>query len=133
MADNVKTVQAGYEAFGRGDIPAILEHMADDVEWEPDSVDHGVPWLTPGRGKDHVAAFFGTLSQLEFRRFEPQNLLAGGNQVAAPIVVEVDVKATGRPIRDFEIHLWTFGDDGKVTGLRHFADTHQHLGAYRGD
>jgi ketosteroid isomerase-like protein len=35
MADNVRTIAAIYEALGRGDVPAILERMADDVEWEP--------------------------------------------------------------------------------------------------
>jgi hypothetical protein len=30
---NVGVVQQGYEALGRGDIPALLDLMADDVEW----------------------------------------------------------------------------------------------------
>ena len=29
--DNVKTVQLIYEAFGRGDVPRILEQLSDDV------------------------------------------------------------------------------------------------------
>jgi uncharacterized protein len=31
---NIETVKGVYEAFGRGDIPAILEVIADDIEWE---------------------------------------------------------------------------------------------------
>jgi ketosteroid isomerase-like protein len=31
---NIATVQSLYEAFGRGDIPAILDMQADDVTWE---------------------------------------------------------------------------------------------------
>ena len=31
----VETVQRIYEAFGAGDVPAMLELLADDVEWEP--------------------------------------------------------------------------------------------------
>jgi ketosteroid isomerase-like protein len=31
---NLATVQSIYEAFGKGDIPAILEVLADDIEWE---------------------------------------------------------------------------------------------------
>jgi ketosteroid isomerase-like protein len=30
---NVATVQSIYEAFGRGDIPAILDRISDDVIW----------------------------------------------------------------------------------------------------
>jgi ketosteroid isomerase-like protein len=33
VAQNVDVVQQGYEAFGRGDIPALLESLTDDVEW----------------------------------------------------------------------------------------------------
>ncbi len=31
---NLGTTQAIYEAFGRGDIPFILDQLADDVAWE---------------------------------------------------------------------------------------------------
>jgi len=31
------------------------------------------------------------------------------------------------------IHLWTFGDDGRVTRLRHNRDTAKHLAAARGE
>ena len=45
---NVATVQKIYEAFGKGDVPAILAVLADDVEWESwednSSVKAGVPW-----------------------------------------------------------------------------------------
>jgi ketosteroid isomerase-like protein len=31
---NAETVQAIYEAFGRGDVPTMLEKLDDAVEWE---------------------------------------------------------------------------------------------------
>ena len=31
---NLATVQSIYEAFGKGDVPSILDTLADDVEWE---------------------------------------------------------------------------------------------------
>jgi ketosteroid isomerase-like protein len=34
---NLESVQAVYEAFGRGDVPAILGALADDVEWDQDA------------------------------------------------------------------------------------------------
>lgn len=132
MATNIETVQAMYQAFGRGDVPAILAHLSPDIEWEHDAADHGVPWLRPRRGRDQVEGFFGELGGLDFRRFEPLSFLTSADQVAAVIAVELASKATGRAIRDLEVHLWTFGADGKVVRFRHFADTHQHLLAYRG-
>lgn len=32
--DNKQIVQTIYAAFGRGDIPAILEQLDDNVDWE---------------------------------------------------------------------------------------------------
>ena len=31
---NLPTVQSIYEAFGKGNIPAILDVLSDDVGWE---------------------------------------------------------------------------------------------------
>lgn len=33
-AGHAATVVAMYEAFGRGDVPFVLEQLADDVEWD---------------------------------------------------------------------------------------------------
>ncbi len=30
---NVKTIQAIYEAFGRGDVDAVLDRLTDDIDW----------------------------------------------------------------------------------------------------
>lgn len=56
----VETVQKIYEAFGKGDVPAILDQLADDVEWDRDAPSYGVPIYEPGTGKDHVRRFFET-------------------------------------------------------------------------
>lgn len=126
----MQTVQGIYGAFGQGDVPAILDALADDVVWEPDTVDHGIPWIVPGTGKDTVAAFFKAAGEgLEFQSFEPVAFLEGGDQVAAVIKVQARANATGKSIRDTEIHLWSFDAEGKVTSLRHFIDTHQHVQA----
>jgi ketosteroid isomerase-like protein len=128
--DPIATVQTIYEAFGRGDVPTILDQLADDVVWDQDAPGYGVPIYEPGTGKAHVEQFFVALQDLEFHRFEPTNFLAGGNQVAVPIDVEVTVKANGNRITALEVHLWTFGDDGKVTRFFHAIDRHAFVLGY---
>jgi uncharacterized protein len=129
---NVETVQAIYGAFGRGDVPFILGQLADDVSWDQELPSYGVDYIEPGRGLDHVKKFFATVSEtLEFKDFQPLNFLGGGDQVAAIIGVDLLNKRTGRTLQDLEVHVWTFGADGKVVGFTHVADRHAHVCAWR--
>jgi ketosteroid isomerase-like protein len=128
----LQTIQEIYQAFGRGDVPAILERLAEDVSWEHDATDYEVPWLKPGRGRQHVLSFFGVVgSQLGISKFEVKNLLEGEHQVVAVIEIDAKVHATGKSFRDLELHLWTFAANGKVARFRHVVDTHQHWLASR--
>ena len=134
MADILETVKGIYDAFGRGDIPAILATLADDVAWEAwddNSAAHaGVPWMQPRHGRDGAAQFFGLVgSHLRVLEFRVLSIMAGDNQVAAEFVIEADIPSTGGHYRDEEMHLWTFNADGKVTRLRHYTDTAKHIRA----
>lgn len=127
MDRRVETVQTIYAAFGRGDVPAILEHLAPDIEWEHDAIDHGVPFLRPRRGRAEVAGFFGDLAAgLDIAVFEPLGFLVGGDQVAVPVRLEGTLRRNGRRVKDHEIHLWTFDANGHVARFRHVLDTHQY-------
>jgi uncharacterized protein len=129
--DHVEAVRGVYEAFGRGDIPSILALLADDIEWDQDAPAYGVRILEPGVGKPHVGRFFAAVAEdLEFLKFEPTNFLAGGDQVAVTINARSRVKPTGNVYEMLEIHLWTFGNDGKVSRFFHCIDRHAMVLAY---
>ena len=134
MADHKATVASIYEAFGRGDVPAILDALADDVQWEhwtswtPHQA--GVPWLQPRGGKAGALEFFQIIGAWTIRDFQVLDLLASGQQVAAEIVIEVQLPS-GAAYRDEEMHLWTFDDNGKVARFRHYVDTAKHIAAHQ--
>lgn len=132
MSRNIETVQSIYGAFGRGDVDAILENLREDVVWEHDGADHGVPWLVHRRGRAEVAKFFEALAAVELQRFEPQTFLEGGDQVAVTIQIELQVTATQKKVRELEAHLWTFDAAGRVRRFKHLVDTHAHWLAWRG-
>jgi len=70
-SENVKSVSDVYSAFGRGDIPAILDKVADRVDWEYayKAAPNPVPWLQPQSGKAGVAVFFqGFQDNLDIHR-----------------------------------------------------------------
>ena len=127
MTDHVQSVQAIYEAFGRGDVPAILERLAPDVAWESWEDNYtqraGVAHLTPRHDRESVAEFFIEAGKLGIRDFRVLDLLANERQVAAEVRIETERYA------DEEMHLWTFGEDGLVSRFRHYVDTAKHIEA----
>lgn len=133
MSEQLTVVGKIYEAFGRGDVPAILDYMADNVQWEAwadnSAQKQGVPWLQTRQGKDGVLAFFQVLGGMSVKDFQVLSLMAGGNQVAAEIVIEVEIPETGAHFRDEELHLWTLNEAGKVIRMRHYNDTAKHIAA----
>ena len=55
------TVREAYDAFGRGDIEAVLGMCADDVAWNaPEPLPHALTTT----GRDGVAQFFTRLGEL---------------------------------------------------------------------
>jgi uncharacterized protein len=128
----IETVQAIYEAFGRGDVPAILSHLAEDVEWEYGANSTDVPWFQPRRGRSSVPGFFESLQAITFNRFVPTKLLADGDVVLALVDLEATVNATGKRFVEVdEVHVWRFNAEGQVQKFRHRADTHLQFLALR--
>ena len=131
MSDHLASVKEIYEAFGRGDIPAILDRLADDIQWEPwadnTAQKAGVPWLMPRSGKAGVLEFFEIVGTLKVSDFRVLSLMAGENQVAA------EVEIVTERFRDQECHLWRFNDAGKVERPCHYVDTAKHIAAAASD
>jgi uncharacterized protein len=131
---NLATAQKIYEAFGAGDVPAILDLCADDVaweHWEDNTAQHaGIPIMRAHTGKAGVGEFFAGVATLTLQGFDVLNMMEGGNQVAVSFVIEYDTPAGGH-LRDEEIHLCTFNEAGKISALRHYVDTAKHIAAWK--
>jgi ketosteroid isomerase-like protein len=133
---NVETIKQLYEAFGRGDIPGVLEQLAEDVRWEQwptgnAAQEQDVPYMRPRSGREAVGGFFQDIQEdFEMNSFNPHSFLEGEDRVAVLIEVDLTVKSTGKRLQDEGIHLWGFGSDGKVTSHRHFLDTAKAIDAH---
>jgi ketosteroid isomerase-like protein len=134
--DNAATVAGIYAAFGRGDVPAILGVLADDVAWDHWADNYaqraGAPDLVARRGRADVARFFDLLGSWTVLDFAVLDIIGTGRQVVAEVRLSLALPGGGR-FADEELHLWTFDDDGRVTRLRHYADTAKHIAAGRGE
>jgi ketosteroid isomerase-like protein len=134
--DNLTTVTDLYAAFGRGDVPAILAALSEDVRWEQwddnSAQRAGVSHLQPRTGRDGVAQFFATIAEMDFHHFEVRGLATGDNVVVADVLIDVTLPSGGR-MRDEGLHLWRFDADGRICGMRHYVDTAKHIAAERGE
>ena len=84
-AQNIKVVQDAYAAFGRGDVPAILATLSDDIVWVGVyGTGQHVPTSGERRGKAAVGEFFKQVGQsVSFSQFEPREFVATGDKVVA--------------------------------------------------
>ncbi|HXG58001.1 MAG TPA: nuclear transport factor 2 family protein [Thermoanaerobaculia bacterium] len=129
---HIDTVREIYAAFGRGDVPAILERLGDDVEWEYGATPTDVPWLQPRRGRAGAAAFFQSLAAIDIETFVLKAIMGDGDTVVGLVDLQATVRSSGKKLREEdEVHLWHFGPDGKVSRFRHRVDTYQHVQALR--
>jgi uncharacterized protein len=114
-------VRAVYEAFGRGDVPAVLGAMAADIEWHEAD---GMPYGGVYHGGEAVAQnVFGPITQdvVDFA-VTAEEFIASGDAVAAVVRYTGTGRATGKELDLPVVHLWKVRN-GKVEEFRQFIDT----------
>jgi ketosteroid isomerase-like protein len=114
----VDAVRAGYGAFARGDIPAVLAMFAETAQWyAPDELPTGGTFHGPAG----IAAFFsGLLAHYDELNVQPLRFLDAGER----IVVEGHHtgRVSGTPFDVGFVHVWTL-DGGLVVGFREYMDS----------
>jgi ketosteroid isomerase-like protein len=136
VAANLASVSDIYAAFGRGDVPSILDKIAPNCQWESWANNRaqrsGVPTLQPRTGPAGVGEFFAAVGELTIHDFQVLDVIAGERQVAAEVVIEFSTPSGGRS-RDEELHLWTLDERQQVVRMRHYVDTAKHMAAFGGE
>jgi len=135
MSDkNIAIVQQIYQAFGRGDVPGILEHIADDLRgFGVVSESTEVPWHIQITRKADVPKFFQALAtESEITRFEPRDFAAAGDHVYCTVSFDVTLKRSGKKLSiDNTMHHFTF-KNGRVVEWRGTEDTERVKKAFLG-
>jgi hypothetical protein len=109
--ENLNTIRNGYEAFGRGDIPAVLSVF-----------DPNITWHIPGRssmagtykGPDEVVGFFGQLVERTGGTFnlDIHDLLASDDHVVA--LARETGQRDGKSLDVNGAHIWHLRDGKAV-------------------
>ena len=128
LRTNVDVVRETYEAVGRGDIPALLGLLTDDVEWTFQGP-RAIPYAGTRRGREGVAGFFSLVEQnLVFERFVPREFVSRGDTVIVLGFERSLVKPTGRTFEQEWAHVYRLRE-GKVAEFLALEDTAAHLAA----
>ena len=124
-----EVVQGLFEAFGRGDINLILQHLVPDCRWVIPG--QGIPTAGVYQGHEGVAQFFQKLSETEkVLRFEPREYFANGDDVVALGFEENQVISTGKKARSNWAMLFRM-HDGLVAYYEAFWDTSASANAHQ--
>ena len=121
--DNIKTIQSVYDAFGRGDVGAILDAVTDDVDWASDTSSTVAPWYGVRHGKDGVASFFEEFgSTMEVEEFTPFTFAANEDAVFAIVRFRARSRTTQKVV-EMNLHHYFKFRGGKVFYYRGTEDT----------
>lgn len=119
MADNVELLRGAYDAFGRGDIGAIIEMVDDAVQWSSPAM---LPQGGDFTGKDGVQRFFERLGAAwENLTIEVEGLGEIGDGLVVAVVHASGSLRTGGSGEYGAGHAFTVSG-GKITSFREFVD-----------
>ncbi len=119
---NVDVVRKAYEAFGRGDIPALLETFDPSIEWVAPVGQYRIGGVH--KGPDAIANdFFMVLGELwETLDVSPQEFIDAGDRVITLGTVTGKARTTGKMADSHYVHIFELRN-GKVTRFEEYEDT----------
>lgn len=122
--NGVKIVSDAYEAFGRGDLPAVLAAMDPEIRWhEAESnpyMPSGEAWVGP---EAIVSNLFVKLGE-DWDGFavHPDRFHDAGDVVVVEARYSGTHNGTGKALDAQVCHVWTLRD-GKITKFQQYVDT----------
>src|SRR5215207_5057156 len=125
MGANADAVKRLYDAFGRGDVAAVLGAFDPAIQWrEAEGFQYadGNPYVGPAAIAEGV--FQRLITAVDQFRVIPGAIVDGGETVVTEGRYTGIVKATGKPVDAQFAHVWAF-QDGKVVRFQQYTDTRQ--------
>lgn len=124
MDPNVGIIQNAYQSFAKGDIPAVLAMLAEDVVWiEAEGGPYGGTFIGREAVLDNVFMKLG--GEWEGYAAVPREFIAQAETVVALGDYSGTYKATGKSFNAPFAHVWRFRD-GQVSSFQQYTDTAVH-------
>lgn len=129
--ENVQIVRDLYDAFGKGDVPAVLGKFAKNIEWrEADNFIYADrnPYVGPTAILEGV--FMRIVSEWDNFTVTPESVLDAGDQVITLGTYSGTYKKTGKAVKAQMVHVWNLVE-GKAVKFQQYTDTKQFADAVR--
>lgn len=120
-SSNLDLIRGAYEAFGRGDIPAVLDVMDENIEWhEAEGFPYGGTYHGPDAVLNNVFMKLG--ADWEGFQAVPDEYVDAGDTIVALGHYSGTYNETGKSMRVPMAHVWKIRD-GKAYEFRQYTDT----------
>ena len=129
---SVQTIRSIYQAFEKGDVPAVLAQMHQNIEWrEAENFIYADrnPYIGPQAVLEGV--FMRLASDWEGFTVTPKEWLDAGDHVVVLGTYTGTHKSTGREVRAQFAHVWSL-TGSRVVRFQQYTDTKQFAEATAG-
>jgi|GEM_PF-1593562 len=131
MKTNQQIIEAIYTAFGQGNVPFILEAVAEGFTWTDPCNPDIVPYGGTHTGRNGFLNFFQQLgSSTDTTLWQIDEYIAAANTVVAIGKHTVRVKSTGKYAENEWVMVWHFQNGVPVNG-RSYYDTARFTSAFQ--
>ena len=123
--ESIQIIRGVYDAFGRGDVPAVLGQMHHSIEWnEAENFIYADrnPYVGPQAVLEGVFMRLGT--EWEGFTVTPEAWLDAGDRIVVLGTYSGAHKATGREVRAQFAHVWSVRE-ARVVRFQQYTDTKQ--------
>lgn len=118
---NLKAVQGVYDAFAKGDIPAVLAVLSPDVDWtEAEGFPYGGTYIGPNAVLNGVFMRLGT----EWEGFAaiPDEFIDGGDTIVVLGKYSGKYRSTSKSFQAKFAHVWKM-QNGRAVKFEQYVDT----------
>ncbi|AVH21580.1 nuclear transport factor 2 family protein [Nocardia cyriacigeorgica] len=120
----IEVVDEFFTNFGAGDVRALLDQFADEVDFRVNGAAH-VPWAGERSSRAEIEEFFSIFPQVLTapESFDITGKLAQGDDVVVFATCVFGVKATGKKFTNsYALHFTI--TDGKISRYHMYEDSH---------
>ncbi len=126
LEKNIQIIKDMHAAFNKGDLPAVLGYLADDIDWQAPVTGTRVKeisWSKPRRGRKEVESFFKELTEkVKPGELEILTITGQDDRIIVEGKTRGTVIATGCAYKNDWIMAFTLRD-AKVVRFRQYYDS----------